>query len=205
MISDGRTDSVLAVYNQRLRESRIDAETGINNPQNRRGSGAVRFISVSLEELDGEERYTFSMGDTVRVRMSFIAHRELRGLAVFVGLRSGVSRELLTSARHVVTESTVAPRTAGTVIVDLPSLNLRPGEYPVYLHVGESIESPTNYDVLDDLTPPLVIVAGTRPSHDNFDPSRPVGVYSIESRLTIESLEAPASGSGSQPLALTNS
>ena len=204
VISDGPTDSVLAVYNQRLRESRIDADTGINNPQNRRGSGAVRFTGVSVEEPDGEERYTFSMGDTVKVRLSFAAHRELRGLAVFVGLRSGVSRELLTSARHVVTDSTVTAGTTGTVVVELPELNLRPGEYPIYLHVGESIESPTNYDVLDDLTPPLVIEAGTRRVHDNFDPSRPVGVYSIDSSLTIESLDAPGAGSGSPPLALTN-
>ena len=202
VIADGPTDSVLAVYNQRLRESRIGADTGINNPQNRRGSGAVRFSAVSVEEPDGEERYTFSMGDTVRMRLSFIAHRELRGLAVFVGIRSGVSRELLTSARHVVTDSPVPAGTSGTVLVDLPELNLRPGEYPLYLHVGESIESPTNYDVLDDLTPPLVMTAGTRRLFDNFDPARPVGIYSIDSRMTVENLEAPPVSS--EPLALTN-
>jgi lipopolysaccharide transport system ATP-binding protein len=204
VISDGPTDSVLAVYNQRLRESRIDADTGINNPQNRRGSGAVRFSAVSVEEPDGEERYTFSMGDTVRVKMSFIAHRELRGLAVFVGFRSGVSRELLTSARHVVTDAPVPAGTVGTVSVDLPALNLRPGEYPTYLHVGESIQSPTNYDVLDDLTPPVVIVAGERRQHDNFDPSRPVGIFSIESRMIVERLDTPDAAPHSEPLELSN-
>jgi lipopolysaccharide transport system ATP-binding protein len=204
VIADGPTDSVLAVYNQRLRESRIDADTGINNPQNRRGSGAVRFSAVSVEEPEGEERYTFSMGDTIRVKMSFIAHRELRGLAVFVGFRSGVSRELLTSARHVVTDATVAAGTVGTVSVDLPALNLRPGEYPTYLHIGESIQSPTNYDVLDDLTPPVVMVAGERRLYDNFDPSRPVGIFSIDSRMIVERLDTPAAVPHGEPLELTN-
>jgi lipopolysaccharide transport system ATP-binding protein len=184
--ADGPVDSTMAVYNQRLREMRVDAESGVNNPENRRGSGAVRFTSVSVEDLNGEERYTFAMGDTVRFRLSFTAHAPLRGLAVFVGLRSGLSRELITSARHVVTEANIAPGTSGTVTVDLPNVYIRPGEYPLYLHVSESLQSPKNYDVLDDLTPPLVIVPGTRIMHDNFDPTRPLGVFSLPSRMIVE-------------------
>jgi len=150
---------------------------------------------VSVEDLDGEERYTFDMGDTVRFRLSFTVHAPMRGLAIFVGIRSGLSRELVTSARHVVTEGAVAPGTISTVVVDLPNVYLRPGEYPLYLHVSESIQSPKNYDVLDDLTPPLVIVAGSRILHDNFDPSKPLGVFSLPSRMSVEQ---PVTDSGEQ-------
>lgn len=187
--ADGPTDSTLAVYNQKLRELRVDAETGVNNPENRRGSGAVRFTSVSVEDLDGNERYTFSMGDTVRFRLTFAVHAPMRGIAIFVGLRSGLSRELITSARHVLTDSVVQPGTISTVVVDLPEVYIRPGEYPLYLHVSEELQSPRDYDVLDDLTPPLVIVPGTRIMHDNFDPSRPLGVFSLPSRLILEEPE----------------
>ena len=176
----------MAVYNQRLREMRVDAETGVNNPENRRVSGAVRFTAVSVEDLEGNERYTFSMGDTVRFKLSFTVHAPMRGLAIFVGLRSGMSRELVTSARHVITESEIKPGSTSTVVVDLPSVYIRPGEYPLYLHVSEAMQSPKNYDVLDDLTPPLVIVAGSRILHDNFDPSRPLGVFSLPSRMVVE-------------------
>src|SRR5512141_804509 len=186
VIADGPTDSTLAVYNQRLREMRVDAETGVNNPENRRGSGAVRFTSVSVEDLQGNERYTFAMGDTVRFRLSFTVHAPMRGLAVFVALRSGLSREIITSARHIVTESPVEPGTTSTVVLDLPEVYIRPGEYPLYLHVSEAIQSPRNYDVLDDLTPPLVIVPGDRVLHDNFDSSRPLGVFSLPSTMQVE-------------------
>jgi lipopolysaccharide transport system ATP-binding protein len=189
--ADGPTDSTLAVYNQKLRELRVDAETGVNNPENRRGSGAVRFTSVSVEDLDGNERYTFSMGDTVRFRLTFAVHAPMRGLAIFVGLRSGLSRELITSARHILTDSIIEPGTTSTVVVDLPDVYIRPGEYPLYLHVSEALQSPRDYDVLDDLTPPLVIVPGTRIMHDNFDPSRPLGVFSLPSRIMVE---VPESG-----------
>ena len=204
VIADGPTDEVMSVYNRRLREMRIDAETGINNPETRRGSGAVRFTAASVEEPEGEERYTFAMGDTVRFRLSFVTYKEMRGLAVFVGIRSGASRELLTSVRHVVTDARVAPGTSCTVLVDLPDLNLRPGEYPLYLHAAEAIDSPVNYDVLDDLTPPLVMTAGTRRLTDNFDPARPVGVYSIPSRITVENLDEPLQSNTSEALAFTN-
>jgi lipopolysaccharide transport system ATP-binding protein len=186
VVADGPTDSTLAVYNQRLREMRVDAETGVNNPENRRGSGAVRFTAVSVEDLEGNERYTFPMGDTIRMRLSYVVHAPMKGLAIFVALRSGLSREIITSARHVVTEATVPPGTESTVVVDLPNVYIRPGEYPLYLHVSESSQSPRNYDVLDDLTPPLVIVPGTRIMHDNFDPSRPLGVFSLPSRMIVE-------------------
>ena len=185
VVADGETDETLATYNQRLRTLRIDAETGINNPENRRGSGAVRFTGVSVEDLSGEERYNFRMGETVRFRLSYQVNEPMRGVAIVIALRSGLSREMMTSVRHVVTTDPVAAGSRGTVIIDLPEVYIRPGEYPLYLHISESVATKTNYDVLDDLTPPLVIAPGGRQLHGNFDPAQPVGVFSLPSRMTI--------------------
>ncbi len=188
VISDASTDETLAVYNQRLREMRVDAETGINNPENRRGSGAVRFTGVSVEGVGGEERYGFRMGETIRFRLSWQLNEPMRGVAIVLALRSGLSREIVTSARHVVTSGPLPAGIRGTVMIELPDIYIRPGEYPLYLHIGEATPSKTNYDVLDDLTPPLVISAGddSRRIHSNFDPSQPLGVFSLPSRMTIE-------------------
>ena len=186
VVADGGTDSTMTVYNQRLRDMRVDAETGVNNPENRRGSGAVRFTAVSVEDLSGAERYTFEMGDTVRFRLSCTVNAPLRGLAVVVAFRSGISREIVTSARHVITTEVVEPGTSTTAVIDLPDIYMRPGEYPLYLQISEAIQSPKNYDVLDDLTPPLVIISGSRRLHENFDPTRPYGVFSLPSRMAIE-------------------
>src|SRR5689334_15137934 len=186
VVADGSVDSTLSFYNQRLREMRVDAETSVNNPQIRRGQGTIRVTSVSVEDLEGNERYTFAMGDTVRVRLSFTTFTQLKGLAVFVGLRSGVSREIITSVRHVVTEATVPEQTTSTVVIDLPDIVIRPGEYPIYIHVADGGIAPRNYDVLDDLTPPLVVEAGTRVMTDNFEVSKPVGFFSLPSTMRIE-------------------
>jgi lipopolysaccharide transport system ATP-binding protein len=186
--ADGPTDSTLAIYNQRLRDTRIDAETGLNNPENRRGSGAVRFTAVSVEDLTGAERYSFQMGETVRFKLSFVVHAPMRGAAIVVALRSGMSREIVTSARHVVTIEQMEAGEQGTVVIDLPGIYVRPGEYPLYLHVSEAVQSPSKYDVLDDLTPPLVITPGGRWLHDNFDPAQPLGIFSLPSTMVVESL-----------------
>jgi lipopolysaccharide transport system ATP-binding protein len=193
VIADGPTDSTLAAYNQRLRDMRVDAETGVNNPENRRGSGAIRFTSVSVEGLDGAERYTFAMGETVRFRLSCRVNAPMRGLAIVVALRSGMSREIVTSARHVVTTTLIPEGGTVTVAIDLPDVYIRPGEYPLYLHASEAVPSSVKYDVLDDLTPPLVVAGGPRTPHDNFDPAEPYGVFSLPSRMVVEEWPAEAS------------
>jgi hypothetical protein len=76
------------------------------------------------------------------------------------------------------------------VTIDLPDVYIRPGEYPLYFHLSESVPTKTNYDVLDDLTPPLVISAGSRRLHENFDPAHPFGIFSLPSRMTVD--EPPA-------------
>jgi len=186
VISDAPTDETLAVYNQRLREMRVDAETGINNPENRRGSGAIRFTGVSVEGPDGDERYGFRMGETIRFRLSWQLNEPMRGVAIVIALRSGMSREIVTSVRHVVSTDPLPAGSKGTVIVEFPEVYIRPGEYPLYLHISEAVPTRTNYDVLDDLTPPLVIAPGGRRMHPNFDPAQPLGVFSIPSRMTVE-------------------
>jgi lipopolysaccharide transport system ATP-binding protein len=189
VVSDASTDETLTIYNERLREMRVDAETGINNPENRRGSGAIRFTGVSVEDTAGEERYGFKMGETVRFRLSYQLNEPMRGVAITVALRSGISREMVTSVRHVVTTDPMPSGSRGTVMIELPDIYIRPGEYPLYLHVTEAVPTRTNYDVLDDLTPPLVITPGGRRMHPNFDPSQPLGVFSIPSRMTA--VESP--------------
>ena len=191
VISDAPTDETLAVYNQRLREMRVDAETGINNPENRRGSGAVRFTGVSVEGIGGEERYGFKMGETISFRLAWQLNESMRGVAIVIALRSGLSREIVTSVRHVVSTDLLSAGSKGTVVVEFPDVYIRPGEYPLYLHISEAVPTKTNYDVLDDLTPPLVIAPGGRRMHPNFDPAQPLGVFSIPSRVTGEQHEGP--------------
>jgi lipopolysaccharide transport system ATP-binding protein len=186
--SDASTEQTLSVYNHRLRERKIDTETDIHNPLNRRGSGTVRFTAIALEDRDGNPRFNFEMGETIRFKMSYRLFQELQGLAIYIALRSGMTGELITSVRHVISSEMIPAGTTGTVAVELPEIYIRPGEYPLYLHIGEAVSTKTNFDVLDDLTAPLVISAGNKRQDSDFDPSQPLGYFSLPSRMVCNEI-----------------
>lgn len=188
VISDGPTEKTLSLYNQRLRQLNIDADTDINNPLNRRGGGAIRFTSINIQDRDGNKQFNYKMGDNIRVKMSYKVFEEMRGLAIYVALRSGITREIVTSVRHLLTTEGVKAGTEGTVMVELPEVYIRPGEYPLYLHISEAFPTKVKFDVLDDLTAPLVITASNRQQFSNFDPYQPIGYFSIPSRILMNEL-----------------
>lgn len=152
---------------------------------NRRGGGAIRFTSVSIQDTNGNERISYEMGDNIRFRMSYKVFKEMRGLAIYIALRSGMTREIVTSVRHLLISEKVEAGTEGRVTVELPEVYIRPGEYPLYLHISEAFPTKINFDVLDDVTAPLVITADTKQRYPNYDPYQSLGYFSIPSRILI--------------------
>lgn len=190
IISDAATDKSLMIYSELLRGITIDAETGINNESVRRGFGAIRFLSVETQDVQKNMRNSFEMGETIRFKMSYKVFREMEGVVIYIALRSGLTREHVTSVRHIVSEGKVAAGATGKIVVELPDIFIRPGEYPLYWHLSDVNFSPTSVDVLDDLTSPLLITAGDKVRHDNFDSSRPSGYFSLPSRLVLNEIDS---------------
>jgi lipopolysaccharide transport system ATP-binding protein len=190
IISDAATDKSLMVYSELLRGITIDAETGINNESVRRGFGAIRFLSVEIQDVHENMRHNFEMGETIRFKISYKVFKEMNGVAISIILRSGITREFVTSVMHIVAKGKVVAGTMGKIVIELPDIYIRPGEYPLYLHLSDAAISPTSVDVLDDLTAPLLITAGDKVRHDNFDPSRPSGYFSLPSRLALNEIDA---------------
>jgi lipopolysaccharide transport system ATP-binding protein len=183
IVIDASTEEALNAYNNMLRRTKIDAKTGIGNEKYRRGSGRIRFTSIVLKDKDDNNRFTFAMGETVRFEMTYKVFKDIQGLAVYIGLRSSLSGNTVTSVRRLISSDRIAAGTTGTVIIELPDIYIRPGEYPLYLHISGAIPNETNFDVLDDLTPPLVVAVGENQQQDDFEITKPVGYFSIPARL----------------------
>lgn len=111
-------------------------------------------------DKDGNITYNFATGDTIRFKSSYKLFNELEWLAIFVGLNSELTHEIITSARHVITTQKIAAGTTGTVAVEFPVLQVRTGEYPVYCRISDLGRACANYDVVDGLIPPLIIWEG---------------------------------------------
>jgi lipopolysaccharide transport system ATP-binding protein len=183
LVADGATDRVASLYHECLQRTVIDGDTAVGNAVYRRGSGHVRVTGVAVLNSDGEPSYQFEMGDTIRFRLSYRVLQRMSKLSVYVGLRSGISGELVTSTRHIVSAVPVAAGATGTVIVEYPEICIRPGEYPIFLCVDDT---GGQHETIDSLTHPLVVASGRTSLHqDETSPLPPVGYFSLSSRMEI--------------------
>jgi len=186
IIADAPTADALTVYHEFLRQMEVDADTDVMNPKNRRGSGVVRFTEIRVVDESGEECSEFQMGCTVRFVLSYQVLTPVDDLFISVALRSGVSREIVTSAPHLVSEERLSPGHIGRAVIEFPNVNLRPGEYPLYYWLGNHMWRP--FDVVDDLTIPLTIYPDKDYEDSGIDLSRVSGFFNIESKM-IKSLK----------------
>ncbi|MCX6238347.1 MAG: polysaccharide ABC transporter ATP-binding protein, partial [Bacteroidia bacterium] len=84
------TNIVLVKYNELSKAIKIDAKTGINYENNRRGEGAIRFTNIDVQDDQNNIRFNFNMGETIKFKLSYKVFDELDGLKVFIALRSGL-------------------------------------------------------------------------------------------------------------------
>lgn len=182
VVEQGDTAAVLRTYQQDLQSVEIDATTGVQDERARRGNGAVRFTSIQVLNEHNQRITECAPDGTVRFAMGYRVMRPAPRLTVFVGLRSGRSGEFVTSARHDVAQTELGADTSGTIVVEIPRLHMRPGEYPLYFWLGASSSEP--FDVIDDLVAPLTVVPADHRPQSVYDSSQYVGFFDIESRLT---------------------
>ncbi|HNB51568.1 MAG TPA: ABC transporter ATP-binding protein [Anaerolineales bacterium] len=187
MICDAPTTDTLQTYNRRLSEMRVDMDTSIHDPQFRRGTGHVRISSISVMDTQGHERYEFEMSETVRFCWDYRVFEPMSKLSASVALRSGITGELITSVRHVISSEPVPVGTTGQVIIEFPNIFLRPGEYPLYFSMDDMVKK---FDVVDNLTLPLVVTLSKKNQDDpNFSTKTPPGYFSVPSTLILGSME----------------
>ena len=90
--------------------------------------------------------------------------------------------EIITTLRHRATDEGIKECEKGSVELEIPELNFRPGEYELYFWFGNQYSQP--FDVVDGLLPPLVVHAEGHMDELGFDQSKSVGFFNMTSVLT---------------------
>jgi lipopolysaccharide transport system ATP-binding protein len=182
IIADDRTTEALRAYDAIVASSQMDVRTAaLGDVRHRRGSGAARFTKVEVQDASGNECWDFEPGDTIRFVLTFDAYEPLSSLVVGVGLRSSMTREIITTSRHVLSSEPTKPASGQGVVIEFPNTNLRAGEYLLYLGLGDDYMNA--FDVMDDLTRPLIISTTKSWQELGYDPAQPSGYFSVRSRL----------------------
>ena len=178
---DGTTDKVQAEYYAEMRKMEITADTAVNDERHRRGSGAVRYTGIEIQNGTGEITHDFMMGDTVRIVLDYLVFEPVDELYCSVVFRSGKHTEAVTSATHMLSKDSLKSGYKGKCVIEIRNLNMRPGEYPIAFWLGNHLVQA--YDVVENLTMPLIVSTDKEFEEIGFNPSHPIGYYSISSEL----------------------
>jgi lipopolysaccharide transport system ATP-binding protein len=184
VIADGPTGEALRAYDALAAGSQVDAATGVRDVRFRRGSGAARFTSIEVQDDRGNECWQFEPGDTIRFVLTFDVYENLSNLVVAILFRSGLSKELVTSLRHTLSSGKVEPATGQRIVIELPETSLRCGVFSLYFGLADSYTNA--YDVVDDLTPPLVISSTKTFQELGYDASNHAGYFSVASTVDAQ-------------------
>lgn len=188
LFANGNTEEVLSMYHELNRDIKIGADTEVDNIKSRRGNGFIRFTSIDALDFSGKSRYTFEHGEPVRFKISFRTYKEMNGVTLTIAVMSGLSRECLTLAHHEITRQKLDAGITGEAVVEFSNLNIKPGEYPLHFELTDIVYNGYSKDVIDDLTPPLVIKAGDKVKDSEFDPEKPSGFFLTPSKLILNEL-----------------
>ncbi len=181
MVMDGAPGAVVNRYQDAARRLEIGTDTATGDEKLRRGSGSVRFSSITLEDRQGRPRFDFELGETIRFRLPYLVNRAVENLSTAVMLRSGAANECVTSLRYQLSTQTLAAGDSGEALIELPETPLRPGEYTLYFWLGDTRGNP--FDVVDGLSAPLVISTQKTFEELGYNPAHITGFFSVESRL----------------------
>lgn len=184
LVADGPTTETLTTYNQLLREFDLDSETSVDNAKNRRGSGAVRINGIIIIDKSGNQQSQFELGEDVCFKISYVVMEPVEKLLVSMGIRSSKTGEFVAfTDKHVISSNTLSKGHSGHVVLEIPNPLLRIGEYPLYFWLGKDYETP--YDVVDDLTIPLIIHTDKTIELLGYDPGKSEGYFDIASTVSV--------------------
>ncbi len=157
ILQDGATDDIIRSYVQQNMKVKLNDSSSLNDATVRRGTGQVRFEKIRMLNSLGEEVNEFFQGDKVIFEMSFQVNAPINELMASITLRSGKTRDIVTSTKRNKIESTNF-KTGDIIHVryEFPRLSLRPGVYETYYWLGNQ-SAETAFDVVDNLLPPIVV------------------------------------------------
>jgi lipopolysaccharide transport system ATP-binding protein len=183
LVVQGPTDEVLALYDQSLRSTVFNAGSDVNNEKNRRGTGDARYSGIELVDENGDSADAFLTDEPACFRLKFKVFRDMPELFASIALRSGITRELITTIRYKLPFKNLQKNETYHFEVVIDGGQLRPGEYPLYFWLGD--ENAQAFDVVDDAVAPLTITTRGSFFDLGYDPSVHSGYFSARSTIKI--------------------
>jgi lipopolysaccharide transport system ATP-binding protein len=149
--------------------------------RNRRGAGAIHFISAAFSKT---KYYTT---DTIYLTFTVETSAPLYKI-YFQMLIRHENMDPLTAISYVLADIEVPEGYRKSFQLEIPKQTFRPGRYPIYLWLGDEHAiaqgNPINYDVLDDYLQPIIIEMTDVERENVLSHTLAVGQITIKTILT---------------------
>ena len=159
---DAPTAETIRKYANAFRTHDINA---ITSNSARRGNGSIRMTHLSFLDKNGDECLNLVTGDDIYIEFGYRIFHKMKGLSLTVAFKSAKTQSFIGQARYVLSNNVVEAGEEKHLTLKIKQLNLLPGEYPVYIQLADALEEPGDYDVLDDVVPPLVVIGKNDSEH----------------------------------------
>jgi len=152
----GSTKEMINEYiNHSLHINLKDSNT-LKDKSLRRGSGDMRVCAISVCSISGEEKTEFDLCEPINIKVKCENNKSVEEVYFLVALRSSISREIVCSTiKHNLSEL-AKNKVEFEFHMDLNPFQINEGIYEFYFWLGSS-QNENPYDVLDNLTTPLVV------------------------------------------------
>jgi len=151
------TSNTLIRYEQIIKNYKIDEFTAINDTTYRRGSGTIRITNLEITNSIGKVKKSYFNSEKIMFVIDYKTYIDIEGLTVCIGLKSADSREIVMMINNRPSEKTIPKESNGRLIIEIDPIQILPGLYPIFISISDKYNSIKNYDVLDNVSLPLVI------------------------------------------------
>jgi len=152
-VADGNVENVIAEYTRGLHHLNL---TSLNERKDRRGTGVLRFFSMSLEQKDGSPAAVFLCGSdgVLNIRLENRTDHALTNVVISLGVDNDIGQRVTLLDTELVNANVPSiPTGIHTVRILLPRMSLNPGRYYVTFfttvsgHVADWITHGAFFDV----------------------------------------------------------
>lgn len=142
------TKEVVTAYVNEVNRRQLDRTTVAEGASERNGSGEVRIMGVHITGVDGKERNSFSIGEDIVVRMSFVTSHKIASPIFGVSVWSDEGLRVCTITTKAENASPESIEGAGTMCCTLKTPNFLPRLYFLRVSVDD-VEGRLPYDRWD--------------------------------------------------------
>jgi lipopolysaccharide transport system ATP-binding protein len=177
VVMDAPSAVTLKAHDESMRAGQSIGDDSLHD-RLRRTSGAVRFTDIKAANADGHEKWSFVMGETIKFTLPYKVHADVQGLGLYLAISASLKEEIITSVKGVLSTSPLRYGESGIAVVELPNIALRPGDYSVYVALGDT-KFERYYDVIDqNVSVPVLSITSTDLDHHLYS-----GWFSIAARV----------------------